>query len=308
MGYFNHAKYVEMTVHFRCNLMCEHCMIEGTMDTLEPESIETLYEVIDHNRKHKQWTGIIFTGSEVTLWKGLPRFVEAARKNGFDNVRIQTHGMRLADKQYAESLISAGVNEFFISITAGDRETHDSITKVDGSFVKTMEAFDVLDAMSDILLISNTVITSRSYKQLSQIVDNLAHLKKLIQMDFWNYWPMSESDDRDLIVEHLELLPYIQSALTKAMKLGRHIELKNYPECLLGPLRDGLVNDQPKLYIDDEFWNEFSKNGFHQCVYKDQCQPRQCLGLNTAYIQKHGWHEKDLVPFIDTPVSSNQST
>ena len=34
------SDYVEVTVHFKCNLACTHCMIEGTMDWLRPESNE----------------------------------------------------------------------------------------------------------------------------------------------------------------------------------------------------------------------------------------------------------------------------
>ncbi len=297
MGFFDHARYVELTVHFECNLRCEHCMIEDTMKRLRPETLESLYEVIEINKKSNKWDGIIFTGSEVTLWAELPRFVAIARKNGFKKARIQTHGMRLAKKEYARKLIDAGVNEFFISVTAGDAATHDEITQVPGSFAKTMAAFEVLDEFNDVDLISNTVITKRSYKQLRTIVQNLSHIKNLVQMDFWNYWPMSEVDEKDLIVEHLELLPFIREALTLAVKYERSVELKNYPECLLGNLHTFLINDQPKLYIDKSFWTEFEKNGFHQCVFKDECQAKQCLGLNTAYINKHGFHENDLLPF-----------
>ncbi len=272
-------------------------MIEETMDWLQPESLETLYEIIEQNHAHHQWSGIIFTGSEVTLWPDLPRFADIARKNGFQNVRIQTHGMRLADKSYADSLVAAGINEFFISITAADAATHDTITQVPGSFDRTMAAFELLDQIDDITLISNTVITSQSYQQLGGIVDNLAMLNSLVQMEFWNYWPMNEEDTKDLIVSHLELLPFLQEAIVRARRNGRHVEVKNFPECILGDLADVLNNNQPKLFIDDKFWPEFMRNGFHQCVYKDECSSTNCLGLNTAYVNKYGWHEDDLIPY-----------
>ena len=49
MGHFDHGQYVELTMHFKCNLQCEHCMIEGTMDWLEPETITRLKQVITYN-------------------------------------------------------------------------------------------------------------------------------------------------------------------------------------------------------------------------------------------------------------------
>lgn len=308
MGCFDHSQYVEMTMHFRCNLRCHHCMIEDTMDRLEPESQDRFEELLDHNRENAQWSGLILTGSEITLRKDLPQLVQAARDANFHQVRIQTHGMRLADPAYCRELVTAGVNEFFVSVCAGDARTHDEITKVPGSFERTVRGLENLDAIPNVKILTNTVVTRQSYQHLTPMVRRLAHLRQLVQMDFWNYWPMREADDKNLIVSHLELLPYLRSALTEAQSLGRSVELKNYPECLLGDLRGVLHNDQPQLYIDPSFWDEFARNGFYQCVYREQCQSRQCLGLNTAYIQKYGWHTQELHPIVipvDLTVSAN---
>ena len=37
------------------------------------------------------------------------------------------------------------------------------------------------------------------------------------------------------------------------------MEIKNFPECLLGEDRDALDNTQPKLLIDPAFWQEFRR-------------------------------------------------
>ena len=41
---FDHREYVSMTMEFRCNLRCVHCMIEDTMHRLAPESAERFEE------------------------------------------------------------------------------------------------------------------------------------------------------------------------------------------------------------------------------------------------------------------------
>lgn len=298
MGLYQHDEYVEMTVHFKCNLKCKHCMIEDTMDRLKPESMDSFRELLETNAREAKWKGLILTGSEVTLRKDLPQLAEEAKQNGFEHVRIQTHGMRFAKRDYCKELIDAGVDEFFVSVTAGDADTHDHITKVKGSFQKTMQGLENLDEFSNITLLTNTVITALSYQQLPDIVERLSHLNNLVQMDFWTYWPMSEEDDKDLIVSHLDVLPYLKDAIRLCALHGRAIDLKNFPECLLGDERSVLSNGQPKLMIDQEFWNEFSRNGFHQCIYKDRCTSRECLGLNTAYVRKFGWMEHDLKPYL----------
>lgn len=295
-GRYDHREYVSLTMEFRCNLKCTHCMIEGTMDRLEPQREEQLYALLVQNRMHRKWKGLILTGSEITMHRNLLEWVRAARESGFERVRIQTHGMRLANEDYTAELVDAGVNEFFVSVAAADAATHDAITGVPGSFDKTLRGLELLEA-ANVETLTNTVVTELSYRQLPALVERLSHLKRLTQMEFWCYFPMSEHDEKNLIVSHLDTLPVLHAAISAARQLGRCVELKNFPECLLGDHRAALYNDQPELYIDDAFWKEFARNGFYQCVHRNRCASTQCLGLNTAYIRKYGWHEDMLHPF-----------
>jgi MoaA/NifB/PqqE/SkfB family radical SAM enzyme len=293
---FHAADYVELTMHFKCNLKCVHCMIEGTMDWLRPESMDQYERVLALNVQQRRWKGVIFTGSEITLRPDLPELARMARASGFEHVRIQTHGMRLADAGYCRELVEAGIDEYLVSVTAADAATHDAITGVAGSFDRTVAGLENLERHA-VASLTNTVITSRSFRQLAAVVERLAHIERLAQMEFWNYWPMSETDDKDLIASHVEVLPFLRRAVAQARALGRTVEVKNFPECLLGEDHGVLNNDQPKLMIDEEFWPQFMKNGFHQCVHRDYCASPRCLGLNTAYVRKFGWHADVLVPY-----------
>lgn len=299
MPIYDHSKYVSMTMEFRCNLRCVHCMIEGTMDRLAPESDDKFQQLLDHNKDVRQWSGLILTGSEITLRRDLPDLARRARASGFDHIRIQTHGMHLSRPAYSRMLVEAGVDEFFVSVAGCDAETHDTITTVRGSFDKTLRGLEILDVYPGVATITNTVVTEASYRLLPAVVDRLAHLERLTQMEFWLYWPMNEHDDKGLAANHLDVLPYLREAAHKAIALGRSVEIKNFPECLLGEDSSLLVNDQPQLYIDPAFWDEFVKNGFYQCPHREDCASKQCLGLNTAYIEKYGDHADRLTPFKD---------
>ncbi|MCX7166749.1 MAG: radical SAM protein [Rhodocyclales bacterium] len=284
-------------MEFRCNLKCVHCMIEDTMDRLVPQTFEQFKSLLEHNAKHRQWTGLILTGSEITLHRDLPEWARMARRHGFEHVRIQTHGMRLSQASFCEELIDAGVDEFFVSVAASDAATHDAITQVPGSFDKTLRGLELLDRYDHVTTITNTVVTSLCYTHLPALVERLKALKRLVQMEFWFYFPMSELDDKHLMASHLDALPFLKQAIAAARAHGRGLEVKNFPECLLGDDHDVLYNDQPTLFIDPAFWTEFMRNGFYQCVYRDKCGAAQCLGLNSAYIEKYGDHADVLKPF-----------
>ena len=296
MQRFDHRDYVSMTMEFRCNLRCVHCMIEGTMDRLVPESRDRFEELLAHNAQDRRWKGLVLTGSEITLHRDLPELARRARASGFEHVRIQTHGMHLADPAYCESLVEAGVDEYFVSVTGPDAATHDAITTVAGSFEKTLQGLENLDRFPQVATLTNTVVTTRSFRLLREVVDRLAHLRRLVQMEFWVYWPMSERDEKGLVAAHADIRPCLREAIGRARALGRSVEVKNFPECLLEEDGSALVNAQPQLFIDPAFWGEFMRNGFYQCVYRDRCASKECLGLSTAYVAKYGYDEGILHP------------
>jgi len=293
---FDHREYVSMTMEFRCNLRCVHCMIEDTMHRLVPESADRFEELLAQNTEHRRWKGLILTGSEITLRRDLADLARRARAAGFEHVRIQTHGMHLAQQAYCDSLVEAGVDEYFVSVAGPDAETHDAITTVPGSFEKTLRGLEILDGHEGVVTLTNTVVTSRSFKLLPEVVERLAHLRRLVQMEFWVYWPMSESDEKGLLASHTEIAPYLREAVARVRALGRGVEVKNFPQCLLGDDASALMNTQPQLFVDPAFWPEFMRNGFYQCVYRDRCASTECLGLSTAYIAKYGYDEKILKP------------
>ena len=287
--------YVSTTMEFRCNLACVLCMIEGTMDRLKPQDTAEFDALLARNAAERKWKGLILTGSEITLHRGLPQMAERARRSGFSHVRIQTHGMHLAQPDFCRRLVEAGIDEFFVSVTAGDAATHDAITKVPGSFDRILRGLENLEC-HNVVVITNTVVTEASYRGLPALVAQLGHLRRLRQMEFWNYFPMREEDDKNLIVSYRALIPVLLEAAAAARALGRRVEVKNVPECLLGEQADLLVNDQPELMIDPGFWNEFARNGFEQCVHRSNCYTRRCLGLTQAYVKKFGWEEDFVFP------------
>ena len=290
----DHADYVSVTMEFRCNLKCVHCMIEGTMDRLQPTPDAVFERVLAEQSSARRWKGLVLTGAEITLRRDLPELAARARKAGFERVRIQTHGVQLARKEYARRLHEAGVNEYFVSVAGAGPASHDAITQVAGAWDRMLAGMEYLDGFADVRLITNTVLTKLSYRELPEIVTRLAHLERLVQMEFWNYWPMTETDDKDLCAPHMAIRPFLMEAIRAARALGRFVEVKNFPECLLGDLGDALVNAQPTLIIDPAFWKEFDRNGFYQCKHREACGSTECLGLNAGYVQRYGW-EADLL-------------
>lgn len=293
----DHSRYISVTMEFRCNLRCTHCMIEGTMDRLPPTSDAEFARILQDQDETRRWEGLILTGSEITLRSDLADLVTRARAAGFKHIRIQTHGMQLSRPNYLDRLIAAGVDEFFISVAGSDAATHDMITRVPGSWDRMIRGIAQIEAHGGgLVVITNTVITAQSYTLLAGMVQALAGFNCVAQHEFWNYFPMAERDEKQLMVKHADLMPHLRLAITTARAAHRQVEVKNVPECLLGSDRTALVNAQPTLVISPDFWTEFDRNGFYRCPHQDTCASQECLGLTEAYIDRFGDEYNELVP------------
>lgn len=294
----DHSRYISITMEFRCNLKCTHCMIENTMDWLNPISDGEFDSILEEQRDTDRWDGIILTGSEITLRSDLPVLASRAKNAGFNHIRIQTHGMHLSRPGYLKTLMDAGIDEFFVSVAGHNASLHDSITKVPRSFDRMIDGLKKIE-MSErpAKIITNTVVTRESFEFLPDIVKLLSSFKKVVQHEFWNFFPMDSVDKKSLLVDYPTLMPFIHAAIKECQRWNRSVEVKNIPECLLGEARYTLVNEQPNLLIDPEFWVEFDKNGFHNCAFQSTCKSTGCLGLTEAYIKKYGWEKKILNPF-----------
>lgn len=298
MGRYDNASYVSATLEFRCNLRCVHCMIEGTMDRLHPVSDWAFEEVLQANAQTRQYAGLIMTGSEITLRRDLPELARRARAAGFEHIRIQTHGMHLSRPGYAEQLVEAGIDEFFISVAGSDAITHDGITAVRGSFDKMLRGMEIISRLPGTAIITNTVVTERSYRLLPDVVEVLAGISALTQMEFWHYFPMSRTDDKQLLADYRLIVPYLRRACELADARGIAVEIKNVPQCLLGTDDWRLDNTQAALLIDPDFWIEFDKNGFYRCPHRERCSSKACLGLTEAYVERFGDMAHDLRPYL----------
>jgi pyruvate-formate lyase-activating enzyme len=297
--------YVELAMSFGCNLRCSHCMIEGTMDLLNPQSLDKFYSVLRLNKQESRWTGLTLTGAEITLDARLAEMARLALQHGFENIRIQTHGGQLADPNFTAKLIDSGINEYFISVTASTASAHDKITGVPGSFERTLQGIANLSTYPGASVITNTVITDLSYQHLPAVVGLLSQYAAVKQLEFWYYFPMRSTDHKSLLVPVDQCLPYLLDAFRVACSYALPVEIKNFPQCLLGPFQHFLYNDQPQLEIDPRFWDEFGRNGFYQCVFKSQCASSMCLGLSTAYIHRFGWEADILHPLPAPSISQS---
>lgn len=279
-------RYAVIPVWYGCNSSCTICMLSNVRGRLGTVDFADFSGLITRLVNERRYDSLILSGAEVTTFSHLEQYVRYAASFGwFRKIQIQTNGRRLVDREYVKQLVAAGVNEFFVSVHGLD-DTHDAITRIPGSYAAVMEGIANL-AGFPVHIISNTVLTASNYRGLVALFAKLC-ASPVHEMQLWNFFPMERTDRRDLVVSMADLralLPDISSAIAVS---GKSLVLKGFPECL-SPEGPCFVNsDFPLNLIQDDFWSEFSKNGFGACVHRERCSSRECWGLSSAYIEKYG--------------------
>ncbi len=132
---------VQLDLTYRCNERCVHCYLDhddhGEMTTAEIKDL--LDQLAD--------AGVFFlilSGGEIFLRKDLFEIVEHARKLLF-SVKLKTNAVMIR-KAKAERIAALGVESVQISVYSHKADVHDAITKLPGSFRRTIEGARLLKA------------------------------------------------------------------------------------------------------------------------------------------------------------------
>ena len=148
---------VPLSVHFdvtyRCNERCVHCYLDhddhGEMTTVE------ICEVVDQLSDAGVFF-LTFSGGEVLVRRDFFEILAHARARLF-NVKVKTNGVLISETA-AGRLAELGVQDVQISVYSDRPEVHDGITKVPGSFARTVEGVRLLKAHGIKVTIANILM------------------------------------------------------------------------------------------------------------------------------------------------------
>lgn len=125
---------VQLDLTYTCNERCVHCYLDhedhGEMSTTE------IRDVLDQMAS----AGVFFlniSGGEIFMRKDFFEILEHARKLQF-SVKLKTNAVMIRDEK-ARRIAELGVESVQISLYSHIAATHDAITKLPGSFKRTIE-------------------------------------------------------------------------------------------------------------------------------------------------------------------------
>jgi len=261
---------VPLSVHFdvtyRCNERCVHCYLDhedyGELETTEIKNI--LIQLAASGTLM-----LTFSGGEIFLREDFFELLEFAKDLHFD-IALKSNALMITAARAAR-LRALGVRQVQVSVYSADPEIHDAITKVRGSFARSLKAIRFLKSQG-----LRVKIACPLMKQ------NLAGLRQL-----------------RALADELGISYVIDMTITPKLDGDTSVlALRNSAEDLLGVMQDPTL--QGKAVLDDG-----SESGVGSAVSSgmegDAYDGIPCsAGHNTCYISPYG----DVYPCVQMPVAA----
>ena len=162
---------MDLAITYRCNNACSHCYNARPRSFPELDT-QTWKQILD-----RIWElgipHVVFTGGEPTLRDDLPELVGYAENKGLIS-GINTNGRRLADQNFFQELVDAGLDHVQITLESHDRQIHDEMVQVRGAWQDTIAGLrNVVN--SKLYMMTNTTLLTNNAYALEQTLNFLAN-------------------------------------------------------------------------------------------------------------------------------------
>jgi predicted dehydrogenase/MoaA/NifB/PqqE/SkfB family radical SAM enzyme len=238
---------------------------------------------------------LVFRGASVDA-PGFSRVLEVARRAGWADVVVRTHGGRFTTLPQAAALAGLGVRGVVVPVFSHAPAVHDRVAGRPGALVSSLRAMRALDAAGLAVSVESPLLPTR-LQDLSGILA-LAHRAVPSLAGFRVYGPVAPPPAVLAQPPWEEVRASLRRALPLAASLGIRVRLHEYdavPLCVLG-------HDEAhqRAHQFDPRRPARRRPGFGHLAPCERCAVRaHCLGPSDAYRAAHG--DRDLLPFAAKP-------
>ncbi|MDE7251628.1 MAG: radical SAM protein [Acetatifactor sp.] len=290
---------IDLKLTYQCNNDCRYCCQERGLRELEScLSKEDVVGILEEELE-SGIDKIVLTGGEPTMNAQLREIVKVIREKGIRTIQVQTNAQSLANKEYLDGLVKAGVNNFAVSLHGCTEEMHEAFTYTKGSFHQLIHAL-ILIKQYRVPVALNCVITKHNINHLKEIimfVDNNRFADSL-QFAFIHITGKAKEGIRDFVTLS-EAAEAVRRALDGIGHCDLQVTTEAIPFCQMygrEKIISELYNDAEIITYDFRERRDFTKARHNLFKYKpESC--KQCIfdsiceGTWSEYPETYGSDE-----------------
>lgn len=245
-----------LNINYLCNERCTFCASDLTNNLGGPRAdrqldFETVLRWI-HQQPPGPHDRILLAGGEPTLHPDLDKIAGVFSAFGVE-VTLFTNGLRFSNEDYTRRLVETGISRFEIAIFGSTAETHDAITRVHGSFDRTIRALENLVALrlDHTFTIQVRLLVSRQcYRENPAIVEVIN--RRVPGVDEFSLNRLILSDHArmaDATVSWRDARASINEVASQVLRHGYKLIFGGIPLCLFEKENAAYIHEQTRLLL-----------------------------------------------------------
>lgn len=289
---------LDLSVSYACNAKCLFCSQDFAWRREDPRGLGL------RESAKKIWQGyqagyrkLAISGGDPTVLPYLDRLVRFAQKTGFQAIRLQSNGIRLADEGYVARLMNAGLTTVKLSIHGHNAAIHDRLVAVPGAFAACLKAIKVLRSHHCRLGI-NIVLNSENYRHLPEFFEFFIHEAGITT--FTIIYPLYSGNmvvEADRIGVPIEAtVPFVRRGLRIFERLGLELPtLLHFLPCLLPGYEERMIGwhrYNAQVVEPDGAARDLDLSVKRHKTLLDTCDAcvyqRRCPGIDKKYLERFG--------------------
>jgi MoaA/NifB/PqqE/SkfB family radical SAM enzyme len=293
------VQWIELSPGFACNCRCLGCFSCSADPALQMSWKDVLRWL--HNGRKEGARHLWLSGGEPTLRRDFFRTLKAAKKLGYERIKVQSNGMLFAYDGFAERAVAAGMTEINLLIKSLDPKVHDALNRTPESHRLLHEGIAKLRALNangaGIRFEGDILMTTRNYMEMSRLVEYYCDLD-FVHFNVWLFSLVDQGkrDFRRLVPRLSDCLPHMLSAFDAAKSRGATFCSLNTPFCVIPPAYWEMQFDSSGMDLlvvnpgERAFMLETSS--IEKGIYFERCADcavrSACHGMRSDYLSVHG--------------------
>ena len=288
-------RWLELSPNFRCNLRCVGCLPESGDVPTDDLTGEQVLSWLRRGRAEGA-TGLWLGGGEPTLRRDLLALVNAARRLGYTEIKLQTNGLVLAYPDVTRRLVEAGLTTVSLALRSAEAEVHDALVRRPGAWAGLEQALAVLRGHPGLTLEGDVLLSRSNAPGLPATIEAYA-ARGVSAFSIWLLCRLIDDEaTRRELVPFAEVMPSLVEAVARADARGVRLTSLHTPACVVPPEVRGHLYYPPELDLlvvnadGRSFWLEESPmEGGAPLPSCERCAWRpRCLGPRADYLDVFG--------------------
>lgn len=262
-----------------CNNKCIFCLDSNSHNnTFYSYSYicKKIKKSIDKKSKAKQ--RLILSGGEPTVNPNFIKVIAYGKKNGFDKIQAISNGRMFSYLSFIKEAKVAGLDEITFSIHGHNKELHDKLTGIPGSFEQTLNGLKNALTLNFIVNI-DIVLNNLNFPELEDII-KFFHGLGIYEFDLLHLMPYGRAWDENfdiLFYDLTEMQPIFKKVLDYGQKNNLVIWCNRFPVNYFENKEYLLKDIEKKLYYEifgerkKHFIDYLRKNKKLKCAEPKRC-------------------------------------